>query len=652
MSPLSTISWRRDLTFKWADSLNISSLINLSRPIKRRVFFVTDLCLVVLSLGCAFLLRYGGLGFDLTQSNALLLFPALFCASMVLFPFHGLPQIKLHTMESTAILRIAAVAAILAVLAIIFSYLLRLPTPRSVPLIFGALFFLSAVTYRVLGLRILTAFSGQAVDRMPVAIYGAGDAGVQLVTVLHRSPVMKPVALIDDNPVLQNMIVAGLHVRPPSILAGLVRRKEIKRVLLCMPSAPRDRINALSQEMVDLVIEVKVLPSFVELLSGASIEDSLWPVTPDALLGGNKVDLNIPEMIEAYADRVVMVTGAGGSIGSELCRQLIACAPARIILFDHSEKALQDVRDVLSPLAAQAGVVLVARLGSLVVPAQVAGVMTQEGVDVVLHAAAHIDARLVEDNPLEALHNNVLGTQVVADAAVAAGVGCFILLSANKTLRPVTVLDAAQRFAEWVVQDRQMRSDVTRFAIVRFGSVQAEAGSLIALFCKQIAAGGPVTVPHLEMSRRMMTVSHAARMILRSSTYAQGGEVFTLDPGSPQKIAEIARRTIEMSGRRVAEDAAHPNDIVLKVSGLRPGEALSEPPLAEHAAICGTPCAGILQITEVPRGEIEVASLLREIYICIAKADADRLRALVQEQAAHFHIPAAAIGQPAHAIGG
>jgi FlaA1/EpsC-like NDP-sugar epimerase len=220
-----------------------------------------------------------------------------------------------------------------------------------------------------------------------------------------------------------------------------------------------------------------------------------------------------------------------------------------------------------------------------------------------------------------------------------------VLLSGNKTLRPVTVLDAAQRFAEWVVQDRQMRSDLTRFAIVRFGNVHAEAGSLIALFRKQIAAGGPVTVPHLEMSRRVMTLSHAARMILRGSAFAKGGEVFILDPGSPQNMAKIARRTIEMSGRRVAEDTRHPDDIVLKVSGLRPGEALSEPPLAEYGAVCGTPCASILQIKEVPRSEIEVAAFLREINACITNGDADRLRGLMQRQSAQFHAPVAKMRQ-------
>ena len=620
--------------------MRIAYLVSLSRPVKRRMFFIADLCLVLLSLGLAFVLRYGTLEIGSVLNASWVLFPAMVGVGAVLIRFHGLPQIKLHAMENRAILRIATVAATLAIAAVILSYLLRLPTPRSVPLIFGAVFFLSAVTFRISALNILMALGARGHDRVPVAIYGAGDAGIQLASALQQSVEMRPVAFVDDDPTLRDLMVAGLPVYGTSALEGLIRRHKIPRVLLATPSAPQTRIDDVLARVKALGVEVQVLSSYAQILSE---KRDLLPLplgAEDTLLGHGPIDLGTAESVATYKDRVVMVTGAGGRVGAELCRQLIACAPARIILCDHSEKALQDVRDALAPLATQAGVALVERLGSVTVSAQVVSVMTGEGVDVVLHAAAHTDARLAEGSPLEIMRNNVLGTQVVADAAVAAGVGLCVLLSGHKTLRPVTVLGAAQRFSEWVVQDRQMRGGQTRFAIVRFGNVQAEVGSLVALLRKQIAAEGAVTVPHLEMSRRLMRLSYAVRMILRSTACVQGGEIFTLDPGRPQNIAEVARRTIEMSGRRVAEHAAHPDDVVLKVSGLRPGEAISEPPLFEDAAICGTPCAGILQIKEVPRSEIEVAALLREINACIANADATRLRALVQRQATWLHTPA------------
>jgi FlaA1/EpsC-like NDP-sugar epimerase len=620
-------------------------LTSLSRTTKWWLFFFIDLVLLALSLGAAFVLRYGSMEIGWVLPSSWLLFPAMLFVGAGLIAMGRLPWIKLHAMESRSVLRIAAVACALSVAAIVLSYLLRLPTPWSVPLILGAVFFLSSVTVRLVALNLLQRVEHYSGKRSAVVIYGAGSTGVQLASSLHQSGNMRPVAFVDDDPALRDLMVAGLPVYGTSALEGLIRRHKVARVLLALPSVPQSRIDDVLARVKTLGVDVQALASYAQILSEKRALLPLPRGAEDTLLGHGSVDLGATESVATYKGRVVMVTGAGGRVGAELCRQLIACAPARVILFDHSEKALQDARDVLAPLAAQADVMLVARLGSVVVSAQVAGVMTREGVDVVLHAAAHTDARLGEDNPLEALQNNVLGTQVVSDAAMAAGVGLFVLLSGNKTLRPVTVLDAAQRFAEWVVQDRQMRSDLTRFAIVRFGNVHAEAGSLIALFRKQIAAGGPVTVPHLEMSRRVMTLSHAARMILRGSAFAKGGEVFILDPGSPQNMAKIARRTIEMSGRRVAEDTRHPDDIVLKVSGLRPGEALSEPPLAEYGAVCGTPCASILQIKEVPRSEIEVAAFLREINACITNGDADRLRGLMQRQSAQFHAPVAKMRQ-------
>ncbi len=610
--------------------MHFDFLVHLSRAVKRRMFFVADLCLVMLSLGMAFVLRYGTLEIGYALNNSWLLFPTMLGVGAALITVYGLPKIKLHAIENRAILRIAAVAATLAIAAVLISYILRLPTPRSVPLIFGALFFVSAVTFRMLALNVLMSLTGRGRNRTPVAIYGAGDAGIQLASALQQSVEVRPIAFVDDNPNLHNLIVGGLPVQHPSKLLELVKSKKIQRVLLAMPSAPKDRIALLTKNLSDLGVEVQVLPSFIEMLSGAGIEDSLRLVTPDDLLGRNKVDLNTPEIAKAYAGRVVMVTGAGGSIGSELCRQLVDCKPAQIVLFERSELALYSIDSELRPLAASAGIPVLTRLGSVIDAARVAGVIAEANVEIILHAAAYKHVPLVEENELEGARNNVLGTQIVADAAEAAGIERFILISTDKAVRPTNIMGATKRLAELVVQDRHMQSQGTRFSMVRFGNVLGSSGSVLPLFQKQIEMGGPLTVTHPEVTRFFMTIPEAARLVLLAGAYAQGGDVFVLDMGKPQKIVDIARKMIKLSGRRVKDPVTGVGDIAIEITGLRPGEKLYEELLIDDDCLQSTPHPKILRASENALSQIEVAAMLREVKMSVSKADAARLRRLIE----------------------
>lgn len=610
--------------------MRIVDLVHLSRTTKRRMFFAADLCLVMISLGLAFVLRYGTLDIGWALGNSWLLFPAILGVGGAVITFHGLPQIKLHAMENSAIMRIAAVAATLSVAAVLLSYLLRLPTPRSVPLIFGAMFFLSSVTFRMLALNVLGMLGGRGQNRVPVAIYGSGDAGIQLASALQKSVEMRPVAFVDDNPNLHNMFVAGLPVQNPSTLTKLITSQKIKRVLLAMPSIPQERIDTINRELTDLGAEVQVLPSFVEMLSGGGLEASLRPVAPDALLGRSKVDLDIPEIAKAYAGRVVMVTGAGGSIGSELCRQLIDCQPAQIVLYEQSEFGLYSIDRELRPMAAQAGIPVMTRLGSVTNPARVSGVMAEAGVDIILHAAAYKHVPLVEENELEGARNNVLGTQIVADAAAAAGIERFILISTDKAVRPTNIMGATKRLAELVVQDRQSRSPGTRFSMVRFGNVLGSSGSVLPLFQKQIEMGGPVTVTHPDVTRFFMTIPEAARLVLLAGAYAKGADVFVLDMGEPQKIIDIAHKMIELSGRRVKDPVTGEGDIAIEITGLRPGEKLYEELLIDDESLCPTPHSKILRAEENALSQIEVAAMLREVTGSVSEADTVRLRRLVE----------------------
>lgn len=356
----------------------------------------------------------------------------------------------------------------------------------------------------------------------------------------------------------------------------------------------------------------------------------LRTVTPDALLGRDKVDLDIPDVAKAYAGRVVMITGAGGSIGSELCRQLIGTSPARIVLFERSELALYHIDRELRPIAQAAGIGVTARLGSVTDARRVTEVLQETGTEIVLHAAAYKHVPLVEENELEGVRNNVFGTQVVAEAAQVAGVERFILISTDKAVRPTNIMGATKRMAELVVQDLQTRSTYTKFSMVRFGNVLGSSSSVLPLFKQQIRRGGPVTVTDPDVTRFFMTIPEAARLVLLAGAYASGGDVFVLDMGKPVKILDIARRIIELSGRTVRENGI--GDISIEMIGMRPGEKLHEELLIDDDSLCATPHEKILRAEEVMLSEIEIVATLRDLRDVLEQGNVKQLRLLLQKR--------------------
>jgi FlaA1/EpsC-like NDP-sugar epimerase len=558
-----------------------------------------------------------------------------FFGGLVIAQF-GLHQIKLNALETTAIARIGGCAAALAVSAMAISYLLGAGTPRSVPMIFGTIFFLLSLGARLVALFIIGYVNERTLARMPVAIYGSGSAGIQLALALRRSAEMRPVLFVDDSSSLQNLMVAGLPVRHPDVLVNMARRGLIRKVLIAIPGLDKKRELALVAELAPLQCEVKKLPSYIELIEGGSLTENLRTVGPDELLGRNKVDLDIPEVAKAYAGRVVMVTGGGGSIGSELCRQLSDCHPRRIVIFEHSEFALYEINQELRERTANTEIEIVARLGSVTDPVRLRQVMVSEGVEIVLHAAAYKHVPLVEENELQGARNNVIGTQIVAETAVAAGVERFILVSTDKAVRPTNIMGATKRLAELLVQDLQTRSKKTKLAMVRFGNVLGSSGSVLPLFQRQIAAGGPVTVTHPDVTRFFMTIPEAARLVLLAGAYANGGEVFVLDMGKPMRIVDIARRMIELSGRKVRENG-HDGDIEIKITGLRPGEKLYEELLIDGDNLLPTPHEKILRAQEVSLSEIEIKAMTRRLVLAIEAGDRQDVRETVRKYVTGYH---------------
>ncbi|MBB5514562.1 FlaA1/EpsC-like NDP-sugar epimerase [Rubricella aquisinus] len=566
------------------------------------------------------------------------LFMVLTMAAPLLVIAYRTHRIKLITFETRAIMQVGMMALSLALVAVLTSYLLQLSGPRSVPMIFAAMFFLGAVSLRILGLQLLLLWDWRETKRQPVLVYGAGAAGIQLASALRQAREARPVAFVDDNPTLHGLMVAGLSVHAPKALPSLIARHKIARILIAMPSASTARQKELIAALAQHGPEVQVLPSYVNIMNGETGGEALRTVSPDELLGRDKVDLDIPEIAKTYAGRVVMVTGAGGSIGSELCRQLINCKPARIVLFEQGEFQLYSIDRDLRPQAEAAGIGVTTRLGSITNKARVTGVIAEEGVEIILHAAAYKHVPLVEDNELEGARNNVLGTQVVAEAAYAAGIERFILVSTDKAVRPTNVMGATKRMAELVVQDLQTRSQTTKFAMVRFGNVLGSSGSVLPLFQKQIEAGGPVTVTHKDVTRFFMTIPEAARLVLLAGSYARGGDVFVLDMGKPRRIIDIAHQMIALSGLSVKDPVSGQGDIEVRVTGLRPGEKLYEELLIDDESLRPTPHPKILRAEEAMLSQIEIVAMIRDLQGAITEADTARLRRLIEARVEGYHV--------------
>jgi FlaA1/EpsC-like NDP-sugar epimerase len=609
----------------------------LSRRVKRAIFLTVDCLLVPLSLYFAFALRYGTAQPFSHLASSWILFPLLSIIGIFLAVGGRLDRIKLNAFESRAMSRIAFVSAALALSAIALSYLLGLNAPRSVPLLFGVIFCVLAVVARLGGLAFLNWVAEHGNDRKLVAIYGAGAAGIQLASALRQAQEARPIFFVDDNPSLQGLMIAGLPVFAPDDLKAQLGRARIAQILLAVPSLSKVRRAEIVETLKGYDVEVKVLPSYIELMSGNGLVESLMPVSPDQLLGRDKVVLDTPEIAKSYAGRVVMVTGAGGSIGSELCRQLIHCNPTRIILFEQSEFQLYQIDQEMQTEAGGRNITVVARLGSVTNSPRVENVIAEEGVDIILHAAAYKHVPLVEENELEGARNNVLGTQVVAAAAAKAKLERFILVSTDKAVRPTNVMGATKRLSELVVQDIQTRSKATKFAMVRFGNVLGSSGSVLPLFQRQIAKGGPVTVTHKDVTRFFMTIPEAARLVLLAGAYAEGGDVFVLDMGEPQKIIDIAHQMIALSGRKVKDPVTGAGDIAVEITGLRPGEKLYEELLIDNDSLLGTPHPKILRAEETMLSQIEIASVLREIQASLTANDVDRLRELIALRVEGYH---------------
>lgn len=548
----------------------------LSRSQKQAIILALDVILVPIALLATGVLQYGSRMSPTWAIDNWLPILAMMGACAGLSLTLGLPRIQMKSYEMSAMGRSALLAGALTVLLILFNGRPGAILPTTGPVIFGLMFLFLTAASRFALLRILLQLYRDGRSATRVLIYGAGTTGAQLVLALRAHASIQPLAFVDDNSVLHGLTVAGLRVHPPQKLATLIRDLEIDRVILAMPSLNSPRQAQIARRIADLGVDVQSVPSFSQLIGEEEIVAQLAPVLPTTLLGRKHLGGQLDGGCAAYEGRSVLITGAGGSIGSELCRQVLNCRPSRLVLMELSEYALYSIDSELRALAGKLDCEIVPVLGTVTDRRHVRHVLELHRVDVVLHAAAYKHVPMVEANPLAGIANNVLGTNTLAREAFDYGVQRFILVSSDKAVRPIGVMGATKRLAEMIIADLARESTHTVFATVRFGNVLGSSGSVIPRFREQILRGGPVTLTDPEITRYFMTSQEATRLVLWAGTMARGGEIFVLDMGKPVRIADLARQVIEASGYSM-RDAAHPDgDIEVVVTGLRPGEKLHE----------------------------------------------------------------------------
>lgn len=558
----------------------IVPVLALPRAAKRTIALAVDAGLCILTVWLAFYLRVGEF---VALSDAG--WPAAF-ASLIALPVFAAMGLYRTVFRYVSWEAFASITQAVIVYGVIYSAIFTAfgidDVPRTVGIIQPILLFVAVASSRAFGRYWLGGRYRDLLrrhERRRVLIYGAGSAGMQLTAALADSPDMRVVGLIDDNEDLQGGVVAGMRVWSSGGLADTVDHLQVDEILLAIPAMSRRRRNEVLKLVSSLGISIRTLPSLLDLAQGRVTVNDLRPLEIDDLLGRDVIAPNVSLLERGIRGKTVLVTGAGGSIGSELSRQIFALEPTRLLLVETSEYALYAIHRELAKGIGEArasAVEIVPLLASVCDEKRMARIFATWRPDTVFHAAAYKHVPLVEQNICEGVRNNLLGTWVCGQAAIDHGVSSFVLVSTDKAVRPTNVMGVSKRLAEMVLQALAAERPGTCFSMVRFGNVLGSSGSVVPLFRQQIAAGGPLTVTHREITRYFMTIPEAAQLVLQAGAMAKGGEVFVLDMGEPVRVIDLACRMVELAGLKVRNEQNPDGDIEITFTGLRPGEKLYE----------------------------------------------------------------------------
>lgn len=621
-------------------SRQLNRVLKLSRKSKVLIQLVADVLVFFSSFICAFLLQ--GQSLQLIANPVILLSMIISIASgIIAFAIFGLYQSLVRFITGHVLMIVAKGALVSSCCLALFFVILNVSIPLTVPLNYALLLFLITGAIRFQIRRLFR--NSYEKSRKPAVIYGAGAAGRELQNTLLHNNEIQPVAFIDDNPDMQGLTVGGRKVYSRSSLKKVLKKYEAGLVLLALPNISRQRRREIVELFQVYEVELKTIPSLSKIISGEALVSDLRPMTPEMLLGRDPV-ASIDGLLQRNTTGAsVLVTGAGGSIGTELCKQILAQCPSKIILFEISEFALFQINDdllkALKLLKSETSIVPV--IGSVRDEKLVANTIKAHHVNTIYHAAAYKHVPLVEQNVVEAINNNVLGTLTMVQAAAELGVRNFTLISTDKAVRPTNVMGASKRVAELICQAYADQATKTKFCMVRFGNVLGSSGSVIPYFQKQIEAGGPVTVTHPEITRYFMTTREAAQLVIQAGAMSLGGDVFVLDMGEPVKILDLATDMIRLNGREPylvdQTDEVLPKSgyIPICFTGLRKGEKTYEellisdnPQATEHMRI--------FRATEVSMPMVDLSSQLALLFKACKTYDVSAVCSILKEMPLNF----------------
>lgn len=606
--------------------------ISLSRSLKQVLLMVADSIMIVMALAFAFALL--GRDFFALEQRFYLYMGFATALSILVFIRIGLYRaivLYMGLQSGFLVLQGVTVATCLLTTAYFFT---QTPQPADYSLL--PIFWMIALLF-IGGSRFFAKVLMQSLihnfrPKEPVIIYGAGSSGVQLVVALQNGDQYLPVAFVDDSHRTLGNIAHGIRVYSPNSLYELIERYAVRQILLAIPSATHAERKEILNRLEHLPVHVKTVPDLFDMVSGKADVDEVRDIDIEDLLGRDIVPPN-PELLGACIKGLsVMVTGAGGSIGSELCRQIIQINPARLILLDSFEFGLyrleNELREKLNGIEGGERIEIHALLGSVCNRVLMEHAIRKFQVDTVYHVAAYKQVPMVEKNIVEAVQNNIFGTLIAAQAAATHGVKNFVLISTDKAVRPTNFMGATKRFAEQVLQALAQKGGATRFSMVRFGNVLGSSGSVVPLFRKQISRGGPVTVTHPEVTRYFMTVQEAAQLVIQAGSMAKGGDVFVLDMHEPIKIVDLAKKMVHLMGYDVRDENSYRGDIAIEYTGLRPGEKLYEE-LHIGDDVTGTEHPKIMRAEEDTLSWEELKEMLDRLSLACSDLDLQEIRAVL-----------------------
>ena len=607
-----------------AVQIALHSIQNASRTIKITLQVSLDAVVIFLSLVSAVLLRTETIRF-LNNSEFFTGSVIILCGTLFAFARIGLYRAFTRYLSSETAVLIAAGTAISAVLLLLIKLILLPLIPWPVVIIFFSLSFIGLCGSRFL---LRAAFRiGIPGQRKNLAVYGAGKVGVQILQSLKGSPEYRARIVIDDDPQLQGKQLFGVRIMGLDEAAKHFERFNIDTVLLAISNASFSERKQIIDQISNHTLNVKSIPSVDNVIENSVGINDFKDVAIEELLGRDSI-VPLPDLLgKNTTNKTVLVTGAGGSIGSELCRQIMELKPERLLMLDLSELATYTTLAELEATANQLEVDLVPLIGSVQDRAFISDALATHQVDTIYHAAAYKHVPLMEANVVQAIKNNTLGTLVLAEEAVQAAVASFTLISTDKAVNPTNVMGASKRLAERICQMISFNQTKSRFSIVRFGNVLGSSGSVVPLFKKQIATGGPVTLTHQDVTRYFMTITEAVQLVIQASSLADGGEVFVLDMGKPIKIKDLAFKMIQLSGLKPVMEGDSfkgSQDIKVQVTGLRPGEKMFEE-LSYGKNLIGTAHPRIMRVAEEAPSSQQTHEAINQLKIMIKSQTTDGL---------------------------